>query len=269
MKLVGLRREAIERWQADRLAAVSSSTMNKELARLKHLLNRAVAWGYLRDSPARAVRKTKEASRRVRYLAPEELDLLLNGRAERVTASDGRTWMIRRDPAADLKVYIVAALQTGARRGELMNLRWSDVDMKTRTLTFRQTKNGDARSIPMTETLRAALEALPRPLDGSAHVLPQRSPQALSRAFGYLVKRLGLKDLRFHDLRHDAASTLTMAGVSQRGVMAMLGHRDPRMTIRYQHLSPEHLREAALALDRRPHAGTNATTWAPPERGKA
>jgi integrase len=160
--------------------------------------------------------------------------------------------MIRREPAASLKVYIIAALQTGARRGELINLRWPDVDMKARTLTFRETKNGDARSIPMTETLYASLRALPRPLDPSAHVLPQRSPQALSRAFGHLVRRLGIKDLRFHDLRHDAASTLTMAGVGQRAVMAMLGHRDPRMTIRYQHLSPEHMRDAAQALDRRP-----------------
>jgi integrase len=53
----------------------------------------------------------------------------------------------------------------------------------------------------------------------------------------------------FHDLRHDAASTLTMAGVPQRTVMAILGHRDPRMTMRYQHVSPDHLREAVQALD--------------------
>src|SRR6266581_6850663 len=56
-------------------------------------------------------------------------------------------------------------------------------------------------------------------------------------------KRLGLKNLRLHDLRHDATSTMTMAGVSQRAVMAMLGHRDLRMTVRYQHLSPEHLHD--------------------------
>jgi len=67
------------------------------------------------------------------------------------------------------------------------------------------------------------------------------------------VKRLGIKDLHFHDLRHDAASTLTMAGVSQRAVMAMLGHPDPRMSVRCQHLSPEHLHDAPRALDTRPH----------------
>ena len=124
--------------------------------------------------------------------------------------------------------------------------------MKARTLTFRQTKNGDARTIPMTATLRELLQGLARPVDATAHMFPQRSPQALTRVFGYLVRRLGIKNLTFHDLRHDAASTLTMAGVSQRAILAMLGHRDPRMTIRYQHLSPEHLHEAARALDTRP-----------------
>jgi integrase len=71
-------------------------------------------------------------------------------------------------------------------------------------------------------------------------------------AFGRLVRSLGMKNLTFHDLRHDTASTLTMAGVPQRTIMAILGHRDPRMTLCYPHLSPEHLRAAARVLDRRP-----------------
>jgi integrase len=83
-------------------------------------------------------------------------------------------------------------------------------------------------------------------------VFPQRDPKVLTRSFARLVRDLQLPNLRFHDLRHDAASTLTMAGVPQRTIMAILGHRDPRMTMRYQHLSPEHLRDAVRALDQRP-----------------
>jgi len=64
----------------------------------------------------------------VRYLQPEELDLLLNGRGESVTALDGRTWLVQRAPHPALRLYIVTALQTGARRGELLNLRWNDID---------------------------------------------------------------------------------------------------------------------------------------------
>ena len=72
----------------------------------------------------------------------------------------------------------------------------------------------------------------------------------LTRSFARLVKRLGLAGLTFHDLRHDAASSLTMAGVPQRSIKEQLGHRDPWMTVRYQHLAPGHLRDAMRALER-------------------
>ena len=260
LKLVGVRREAIERWQAERLAAVSGSTVNKEVKRLKHLLNRAVAWGYLKDTPAKAVRRAKEAPGRTRYLTPEERDQLLNGTDAKVKARDGRTWTLHHGPNPALRLYILAALQTGARRSELLGLRWADVDMKARMLTFRRTKNGDARTVPLTDTLRDALQGIPRSLDAEAQVFPERDPNVLSRSFARLAQRLGLKDLHFHDLRHDAASTLTMAGVPQRTVMAVLGHRDPRMTMRYQHLTPEHLKDAMRALDAAPSGTITAPT---------
>ncbi len=249
-KLAKLRREDIERWQADRRGEVSASTANKELMRLNHLLNRAVAWGYLRANPARGIKRGKEAPGRVRYLSAEERERLLNGAQVSVKAQDGRTWVTRREPNPALRLYILAALQTGARRGELANLLWTDVDMKARTISFRYTKNGLSRSVPMTDTLRAVLLALPRPLAPDTHVFPEREPKVLTRAFSRLVADLKIPNLRFHDLRHDAASTLTMAGVPQRTVMEILGHRDPRMTMRYQHLTPGHLQEAIQALDR-------------------
>ena len=119
------------------------------------------------------------------------------------------------------------------------------------TVTFARTKNGDARTVPMTNTLRELLMTLPRPMDPQMPVLPQWNPASLTVAFGRLVRSLGIRNLTFHELRHDTASTLTMAGVPRRTIMAILGHRDPRMTLRYQHLSPEHLRDATRALDRR------------------
>jgi integrase len=124
---------------------MSGATANKELMRLGHLLNRAVTWGYLKANPAKALRKAREAPGRVRYLTPEERTLLLDGALITVKAKDGRSWTTRRTPNPALKLYITAALQTGARRGELLNLTWGGVDMKARTITFRHTKNGDAR----------------------------------------------------------------------------------------------------------------------------
>lgn len=261
-RLAGIRQEDVEAWYAERLAQVKASTANRELARLKHALGRAVAWRYLKANPAQPVKKAKELPGRVRYLAPDEREILLNGRDMTVTATDSRTWAVRRAPHPVLRVYIVAALQTGARRSELVRLTWAGVDLRARTVTFRHTKNGEARTVPMTATLREALASLPRPLDPAAPVFPERDPKVLSRMFARYVRAVGLVNLTFHDLRHDAASTLTMAGVPQRSIMEILGHRDPRMTLRYQHLAPGHLRDAMRALDAAP---TTAAREAPAE----
>lgn len=251
VKLARLRREEIERWQAERRERVSGSTANKELQRLGHLLNRAVAWGYLKANPART-----------RYLAADERDKLLNGADVTIKARDGRSWTMRREPNPALRLYILGALQTGARRGELAALTWAEVDMRARTVTFRHTTNGHARTVPMTDTLREALAALPRPLSPEARVFPEREPAVLTRAFARLVRDLELPNLRFHDHRHDAASALTMAGVPQRAVMEILGHRDPRMTMRYQHLTPGHLRDAMRALDQAMRQGNGGSSRA-------
>jgi integrase len=258
-RLSAVRQEEIERWQADRRAVVKASTANKELARLKHLLARAVAWGYLKASPAAKITKAKESDGRVRYLTPEERHALLEGTDVTVKAKDGRAWIAHYSPSPRLRLYILAALQTGARRAELLRLRWVDVDMKRRTVSFKETKNGHDRLVPMTETLRTALHGLPRPLDATAYVLPRYEPLVLTRGFSRLAKRLGIHGLTFHDLRHDAASTLTAAGVSQRAVMELLGHKDPRMTVRYQHLAPGHLQDAMKALERATTMPTNAS----------
>jgi len=195
-----------------------------------------IAWGYMKGNPADGVKRVRESKGRVRYLTAEEREALLGG------------------ANADLRLYILSSLHTGAWRGELLRLRWKDVDFRAGTIAFRDTKNGDSRAVPLTATLRETLHKLTRPIDPDAPVLPQRDPLVLTRAFTRLVTRLGLKDLTFHDLRHDAASTLAMAGVPLRTIAEILGHRDMRMTARYAHLSPQHLRDAMRALDAPPAA---------------
>jgi integrase len=199
--------------------------------RFKHVLNRAVEWGYLKSSPAARVKKLRDAPGRTRYLQPEERAALLA------------------EAAPPLRAYILAALTTAARRGELVNLRWSAIDRRAGRVSFVETKNGDTRVIPLTRAFRELLDTLPRPLAPDAYVLPRYTPQALTVAFGRLARALKLPDLRFHDLRHDAASVLTAAGASQREVMEVLGHRDARAILRYQQLRPDHLRDVMRALD--------------------
>jgi integrase len=204
LKLSGLRQEPVEQWYAGRRGKVKASTANKELARLKHLLGRAIAWGYVKSNAAAKVARVKESDGRLRYLTPDEREILLNGSQETVKAKDGRAWTVDHKPNDNLRLYILAALQTGARRAELLRLRWSEVDMKRRALTFRETKNGRDRSVPMTETLREMLQKLPRPLDPAAYVLPRYAPLVLTRAFTRYARSVGLHGLTFHDLRHDA-----------------------------------------------------------------
>ena len=207
-RLSKIRQEDIECFQAQRLAKVATGTVKKEMMGLKHTLNRAVAWRYLKDTPAKGLSKVTPPPGRIRYLTPEE-QAAISGSAR-----------------PELQLYILAALQTGARQGELAALRWSDVDMKTRTITFEKTKNGERRVVPLTDTLRETLQAFPRPLDPQAKVLPNLSADAVTIAFHRLAEDLNISNLRFHDLRHDVASTLTMAGVSQRAIMEILGHKD-------------------------------------------
>lgn len=248
-RLVQVAAEDVQAWYAERLQVVKVSTANKELARLKHLMRRAVRWKYLARNPLDDIERVKESATRLRLLTPEERTLLLDGKVIRVTATDGRTWPLHVGPDEALRLYILFALHTGGRRGELCRLTWADVDLKQRRLTFHMTKGKRARSVPITPTLSEALARRPRPLRGTAPLLPPCDPEVLSRKFARLVQRLGLEDVCFHDLRHAVASELTMQGVPQRVIMEILGHRDPRMTVRYQHVRPEHLRDAMTALD--------------------
>lgn len=159
-KLLGLRKDTIEAWATERIGSVSASTFNKELWTVKNICKCAVDWGYMKASPAQDGKRLKEPNGRVRYLTAEERETLI------------------REANATLRLYIVAALQTGARRSELVRLRWKDVDFKTRTVRFTNTKNGDSRAVPMTDTLSDLIQGFARPLDPEAPVFPEREPLA-------------------------------------------------------------------------------------------
>ena len=98
----------------------------------------------------------------------------------------------------------------------------------------------------MHPTLRAALEPR-RTGNGDAHILTHYQPAALSRACKRLALKLGLGDYRFHDTRHDVASRLAVAGTNQRMIMQVLGHKDPRASIRYTHPNKAAVAKAMLA----------------------
>tara|TARA_Y100001933_G_scaffold77979_1_gene79188 strand:- start:832 stop:1818 length:987 start_codon:yes stop_codon:yes gene_type:complete len=149
----------------------------------------------------------------------------------------------RRGRSPFLWPAIELAIETAMRRGELLKLRWIDVDLDKGLALLPDTKNGHSRQVPLTPAARATLSRLPR---CSERVLPI-TDTALRQAWDRLVDRAGITNLRFHDLRHEAVSRFFERGLNVAEVALISGHRDPRMLFRYTHLKPQHVADKLIA----------------------
>jgi integrase len=221
-----------ERYKQARLEAVKPSTVNKELNCLKAVLNKAVSWGYLKEHPLRGLKGLKEPPGRLRYLTPEETTRLLEAC----------------DTPPYLRPIVEIAMHTGMRRSEIIAIRWSDVDLRRRTITLTHTKNNERRVIPINDTMAAVLRSWPRVV-GTDVLFPDLNGPMVTRAFERACRKADVPNLRLHDLRHTFASYLAMGGFNLRAIQQLLGHKDLRMTARYAHLSDDHLQEAVKSLD--------------------
>jgi integrase len=241
--LAGIGVKDVEQYKAARAEKRSPATVNRELACLKHLFNKAIHWGYARENPVRKVRLFKENNQRTRYLEPSEREKLLAC------------------CSPELRPVVVVALNTGLRLGELIALTWADIDLGKGLLHVRDSKSGEGRHVPLNAEAVEALRSLTRHIDSprvffSRYGKPYRSVRT---GFENACKRAGVEGFRFHDLRHSFASYLVMAGVDLNTVRELMGHKTITMTLRYAHLSPEH-KQAAVeklsALWRAQDAGT-------------
>lgn len=231
-RLAAIRRADVQRFVTARAAEISAYTVQKELNILKHLFRLAVEWELLPVSPAEGVSAPRQPAGRVRYLQPGEL-------AAVAAASPG--WLQR---------IVALAVSTGMRRGEILGLRWMDVDMAHGRILLPQSKNGEGRIVYLNQTASAALAMVQRDGAGPAEMIwPAGTPERVSIAFARAVKAAGIANFRFHDLRHCAASWMRMRGADTHTVAQMLGHKDMRMAARYQHLSPAFMADAVASLD--------------------
>ena len=221
------------------------ATANRYLATLSACCTYAVKdLGWIERNPCARVKKLKESSGRVRYLTDDERTRLI----EACKASRNRL----------LYPAFILALSTGARQAELMNLRWPQVDFARSTILLRdgETKNGSGRVLPLTGEAFDLLRDMSKVRDlKDDRVFPV---SAETRGFGGMrnawmnaLSRAKVKDFRWHDLRHTAASYLTMAGVGSMEIAKVLGHKTLQMTARYSHLSPERTVELGDVLTRR------------------
>ena len=214
------------------------STINREITVLKHMLRRAVAWEYLSRNQIETIKPLKEGPGRTRFLSLEEIERLL----EACTFEDARSELAR----DYIRAFILVALNTGMRRNEILSLSRRSVDWQNRMVTLADTKNGDARHVYLNDAALGALRSVPAKL-GDDRFFPFR-PWQVTMAVRRTVKRAGIDDFKLHDTRHTFASYQAMAGVQARGLQALLGHRDGRMTTRYSHLSDAYLKAAVNAV---------------------
>lgn len=181
--------------------------------------------------PCRGVERQPETTGRTRFLSEDERGALLS-------ACRAAAW-------PRMYLLVLLALTTGARKGELLGLRWSDVDWEHARLHVGRSKNGDPKVLPLTPPASAELQRL-RPPAGEPDALVFASARAKRKAFGFepqwkdLLRQCGIRNFRFHDLRHSCASMLAANGATLLEIGDLLGHRQVSMTKRYSHLAAGH-----------------------------
>jgi integrase len=227
----------------------SPATVVRYLSALSHAFTIAVKeWGWMEDSPMRKVSKLKESRGRVRFLDEEEKERLLSACKE--------------VPNPHLFPVVLIAISTGMRYGEIINLTWADVDLSRKRIILEQTKNGERRAVPIAGQTIELLTQLEknRRIDTNLlfpklrseapseffqkhhleRVQKVQKPTQLRSSWTIALKKAEIKDFRFHDLRHCAASYFAMSGASLAEIAEILGHKTLAMVKRYAHLSDSH-----------------------------
>jgi integrase len=221
----------------------SDVAVNRELETLRHMLNKAVEWGMLSENPFSRFRGSilfEEDENRIRYLTEEEIKRLF-------TVLDQEKPKRKESPEEKIKPYeylgniVRAALLTGLRKGDLLSLKWSDVDLEKGILFLNeQKKSGKRRVKVLNRDMLDLLKSIPRGQSETIFTGPDGTPlQDVKRSFRTVLRLAGVKNFHFHDLRHTSASYMVMRGASIKAVQEHLGHTSLAMTQKYAHLSPE------------------------------
>ena len=215
----------------------AAGTCNRILVLLKFVFNCALRWETLPSgtiNPCVGVTPFADHGARERYLTDEEVKRLLVG------LDSTRQTMVAQ--------IVKLLLYTGARRSEIVNARWEYVDLEQQVLTVPISKSGKPRHIALSDAAVALLKEVPRQPDIPWVFFNPRTknhPISFFTAWNRIRSNAGIPDVRLHDLRHSYASMLVRAGRSLYEVQKLLGHYDPKVTMRYAHLSPRALVDAA------------------------
>ena len=211
------------------------SSVNREIATLRHIFSKAKEWELIEENPFDKGRSLhlKENNQRLRFLNETEIPALLGE---------------CRLPY--LKDIVVCAINTGMRKGEILSLKWDQV--RNGNIYLTKTKTSNPRQIPVNDTLKVVFKRIRRHQQlRSQYVFTLKGEpiKHIKGAFKTALRRAKIEDFRFHDLRHTFASQLIMKGGTLKDVQELLGHKTMTMTMRYAHLSSEHKRNAVNLLN--------------------
>ena len=229
LNMVALTPQKIAQHRDERLKEIAPATVIRELSYFSSIITHArKEWGININNPITLVSKPKNPQGRCRILDAAETNALF----EALKPAGRRSiWML---PLVKL------ALETAMRRSELLGLRWEHIDFSRRTIFLQLTKNGTSRTVPLSTHAIQILTQMPRNLDG--RVFPV-THEVVSQAFNRARKKAGIKDIRFHDLRHMAITRLAEKLPNLIELSAVSGHKSLAMLKRYYHPNAEQLAE--------------------------
>ncbi|MHB1680312.1 MAG: tyrosine-type recombinase/integrase [bacterium] len=206
---------------------VSFRSVNLEIVTILSFFSYCIEKGYIDKNPAAKIKKLNELSR-LKTLSDEDIQKLIAGATNKLTM--------------DLITFLI---YTGCRKGEALNLRWHDVDLKNNVIAIKGTKTKFNRHIPIHNHLKELLSDIEKNND-CEYVFNKDGKKIgnFIKSFMTACKNAGIKDFHIHDLRHVFASKMVMGGTSLYITGELLGHRTTQMTKRYSHLVPETLKKA-------------------------
>ena len=220
----------------------SEATVNRYLSALSHVFTTAIKeWGWLENNPLTKVSKLKEPRGRTRFLSEEERAKLLKA--------------CQKSSHPYLYLVVVLCLSTGARKMEILGLKWKDVDLERKVITLHETKNGERRLLPLAgHALELMHNHSKAKAANSVFVFSTKNkdaPVCIRTAWEKALKQAETKDFRFHDLRHSTASYLAMNGASMAEIAEVLGHKTLGMVKRYAHLSEAHTAKVVESMNKK------------------
>jgi integrase len=262
--LTGISLADVEGWRTKRInEGIEPSTVRRDLDGLSSVLTRAMKLRKITENVCRQIERPRlDRSPKVRYLDAAEEKRLRDALCDRDqemrdARESANAWRRARKQEAlpslphygdHLTPAVLVSMNTGMRRGELLSLRWSAIDLKGKQLTIEGStaKNQQTRHIPLNAEALEVLKRWKAQAPDSERVFPIDT--GFKTAWAPLLERARITNFRWHDLRHHFGSRLVQAGVPLNTVRELLGHGSLAMTLRYAHLAPDQKAEAVAKL---------------------